>query len=241
MKELLMLIEKTNLVHFKAIEHDYQTLQDQYQAIQTECLVLRKHYQILYEQHQALLERCRTKLGQHPRTATSGQALKDDCKSQQEQQRLIQQFRRTLRKHLLIIRSYRSNQIRRIQAGRTLVRKTILLGEGNEKDADYLKESMQQAGSHRVFLAADSTQVLCLVQNVHIDLLVLDNGLTPLPGLELYNQLHLIKGLEALPAIILGECFSSFSQAEIAHFHLIGLDKPIKEEALVRAIDQLLV
>jgi hypothetical protein len=234
-------MEKTNVVHFKAIEHDYQTLQDQYQAIQTECFVLRKHYQILYEQHQVLLERCRTKLGQHPSTATSRQALKDDCKSQQEQQRSIQQFRRTLHKHLLIIRSYRSNQIRRIQAGRTLIRKTILLGEGNEKDAFFLKESMQQASSHRVFLAADSTQVLCLVQNVHIDLLVLDKELNPLPGLELYNQLHLMKGLEALPAIIMGEGFSSFSEAEIAHYHLIGLEKPIKEEALERAIDQLLV
>jgi PleD family two-component response regulator len=236
-----MLMEKTNLVQFKALLHDYQTLQDQYQAIQTECHLLRKHYQILYEQHQALLERCRTKLGQDPSTATSRQAMKDDCNSLQEQQRLIQQFRRTLRKHLFTIRSYRSNQNRRIQTGRTLVRKTILIGEGNDKDAAFLKESILQASSHRVFLAADSTQVLFLTQNVHVDLLVLDNGLTPLPGLELYNQLHLMKGLEALPVIIVGESFSFFSQGEIGHYHLIGLEKPIKEEALVRAIDQLLV
>ncbi len=241
MEELLMLMEKTNLAQFKALEHDYQTLQNQYQAIQTECLVLRKRYQTLYEQHQALLERYRTQLGQHPGTAISRQALQDYRQSQQEHQRLIQQFRQTLHRHLLIIRSYRSNQYSRIQADRPLVRKTILLGESNEKDAAFLRESMQQASVHRVFLASDSTQVLCLVQNVHIDLLVLDNGMTPQTGLELYHHLHFMKGLEALPAIIMSAYFSPPLQAEIAQPQLIGLEKPIKVEALVRAIDQLLV
>ena len=241
MEELLMLMEKTNLAQFKALEHDYQTLQNQYQAIQTECLVLRKRYQTLYEQHQALLERYRTQLGQHPGTAISRQALQDYRQSQQEHQRLIQQFRQTLHRHLLIIRSYRSNQYSRIQADRPLVRKTILLGESNEKDAAFLRESVQQASVHRVFLACDSTQVLCLVQNVHIDLLVLDNGMTPQTGLELYHHLHFMKGLEALPVIITSAYFSPLIQAELAQHHLIGLEKPIKVEALVRAIDQLLV
>ena len=100
---------------------------------------------------------------------------------------------------------------------------------------------MQQANAHRVFLAADSSQVLCLVQNVHIDLLVLDDGLTSLTGLELYHHVHFMKGLEALPAIIMSASFSPFLQAQIAQHHLIGLEKPIKVEALVRAVDQLLV
>jgi CheY-like chemotaxis protein len=241
MEEFLILMEKTNTSQFKALEHDYQTMQDQYQAIQVECLVLRKQYQTLYEQHQELLERHRTTLGQRPGTAASLQMLQDYSQSQQEHQRLIQQFRRTLHAHLFIIRSYRRNQNSRIQAGQPFIRKTILLGEGNEKDAAFLKESVQEASAHRVFLAADSTQVLCLVQNEHIDLLVLDNGLTPQTGFELYHHLHFRKGLEALPAIITSENFSPILQAEIAQYHLIGLEKPIKVETLVRAIDQLLV
>ncbi len=241
MEELLMLMEKTDHTQFKTLEHDYQSLQDQYQAIEMECLVLRKRYQALYEQHQALLESYRTQLGQHQGKAVFRQTLQDYRQSQQEHQRLIQQFRQTLQRHLLIIRSYRSNQNSRIQAGRPLIRKSILLGEGNEKDAAFLKESIQQASAHRVFLVADSTQVLCLVQNVHIDLLVLDNGLTPQTGLELYHHLRFMKGLEALPAIIMSAYFSPPLQAEIAQPQLIGLEKPIKVEALVRAIDQLLV
>jgi len=241
MREFLMLTEKTNDTQAKALEYDNQTLQDQYQVIQAECLVLRKHYQTLYEQHQALLECSPIRQGQHSGTAAYRQTLQDYRQSQQEHQRLIQQFRQTLQRHLLIIRSYRSNQNSRIQAGRPLIRKSILLGEGNEKDAAFLKESIQQASAHRVFLVADSTQVLCLVQNVHIDLLVLDNGLTPQTGLELYHHLRFMKGLEALPAIIMSAYFSPPLQAEIAQPQLIGLEKPIKVEALVRAIDQLLV
>ena len=100
---------------------------------------------------------------------------------------------------------------------------------------------MQQAGGHRVFLAADSDQVLCLVQNVHIDLLVLDDQLTPLPGSELYHHLHRMKGLEATPTIIMSDCFSPLFQAELALNNFIGLEKPINIFALMQTIDQLLL
>ena len=215
-----MLPEKTNDAQFKALAQDYHTL---------------------HEEHQALLEYHRTLLGQHPGTTASSQHLQDYCQSHQEQQHLIQQFRQRVHTHLLLIRSYRSTQHSQRPAGAPLIRKTILLGEGNEQDATFLKERMQQAHAHRLFLAVDSSQVVRLVQNVHIDVLVLDNGLTPLPGMELYHQLHVMKGLETLPAIIISACFSPFLQAELAHHHLIGLEKPLKVEALVKAIDQLLV
>jgi CheY-like chemotaxis protein len=241
MEEFLMLIEKTNDAQAEALKHDAPTLQDQYQVIQTERLVLLMHYQILYKQYQALLERCPTKQEQYPDVTTFRQTLQDYRQSQQEHRRLIRQFRQTMHKHLIMRWSYQSDQNSRIQADRPHIRKTILLGAGNEKDAAFLKESMQQTGAHRVFVVTDSSQVLCLVQNVHIDLLVLDDGLTPLPGIELYHHLHCMKGLEATPAIIMSDCFKPLLQAELALYNLIGLEKPIKVDALVKAIDQLLV
>jgi CheY-like chemotaxis protein len=241
MWEFLMLTAEINNAQDEALKHDAQTLQGPYQVIQTECLLLTKHYQTLYEQYQALLERCPIRQWQYLGTAEYRQTLQDYRQSQQEHRRLIQQFRQTLHTHLIFTRSDRSNQNSRIQAGRPLIRKTILLGEGNEKVAAILKECVQQAGAHRVFLAADSSEVLCLVQNVHIDVLVLDDGLTPLPGIELYRHLHFMKGLEALPTIILSDCISPLLQTELAHSHLVGLEKPIKGETLVKAIDQLLV
>lgn len=235
-----MLIEKTNDIQSKADEHEDQTWQDQFQAIQKERLVLIKQYQTLYKQHQALLDLCPNSQGQYSNMAEYHQTLQDCRQFHQEHRRLIQQFRQTLHKHLIITRSYRSNQISRTQASRPLIRKTILIGQGNEKDGAFLKEIMQQASAHRVFLAADSSQVLCLVQNVHIDLLVLDAELTPLPGIELYHHLHLMKGLEGTPAIIMSNFFSPLFQAELALYNLIGLEKPIKVFALMQTIDQLL-
>jgi hypothetical protein len=168
-----MLREKSNDAQAEALKHDDQTLQDRYQVIPTEWLVHRKHYETLYEHYQALLERCPTTQGQYPDRAT---------------------FRQTLHTQLIITRIYRSNQNGRIQAGRPLLRKTILLGVGNEKDATFLRESVEQARAHRVFLAADCSQALSLVQNVHIDVLVLGDGLNPLSGIELDQHLHCMKG-----------------------------------------------
>ena len=236
-----MLTEKTNKAQAEAFEHDDQTSPDRYQAIQTECRLLGQHYQTLYQHYQALLEHAPVRQEQLPDTAAYRQTLQDYRQSQQEHRLLIQHFRRTLHKHLLIVRSYRSNQNSLRQAGRPPIRKAILLGEGNAKDAAFLKGSVQQASTYRVFLATDSSQVLCLLQNVQIDLLVLDDGLAPLPGIELYHYLHFMKGLEALPVVIMSACFSPLLQTELAHHHLIGLEKPIKVEALMRTIDQLLV
>jgi hypothetical protein len=175
MEGLLMLMEPTNDAQANALQHNYHILQDQYQAILTECLVLHEYYQTLYQQHQALLDLFRTMQRQHPGTAAFRQTQQDYRQSQQVHRRLTQEFRCTLHKHLLLLRSYRSNQNSRIRAGLLLIRKSILIGEGNEKEASFLKGAIQQASAHRVFLASDSTQVLCLVQNVHIDLLVLDD------------------------------------------------------------------
>jgi CheY-like chemotaxis protein len=236
-----MLTEKTNDAQAEALKHDAPILQDQYQVIHTERLVLLMHYQILYKQYQALLERCPTKQGQYPDIATFRQTLQDYRQSQQEQRRLIRQFRQTMHKHLIMRWSYESDQNSRIQADRPLIRKNILLGVGNEKDAAFLKESMQQTCAHRVFVVTDSSQVLRLVQNVYIDLLVLDDRLTPLPGIELYHHLHRMKGLETTPAIIMSDFFSPLLQAELAFYNLVVLEKPIKAVAFVKAIDQFLI
>ena len=91
-----MLTEKTNAVQSKAVEHEDQTLQDHFQAIQTERLVLIKHYQSLYKQHQALLERYPTSQGPYLEFATFRQTLQDYRQFQQEHRRLNSDVREAL-------------------------------------------------------------------------------------------------------------------------------------------------
>lgn len=128
-----------------------------------------------------------------------------------------------------------------ILAARPLIRKTILFGAGNEQEAALLKGSVQHARTQRVFLAADSSEVLFLVQNVYLDLLILDDELTPLSGMDLYRHLHRMKGLQVPPAIILSDNGMPLLVAELAPHSLMELEKPIEGEVLVKAIDQFLI
>jgi PleD family two-component response regulator len=238
-----MLMYMTDDVQTKAIEYDDQTLHEQFDAIQAECLVLRKHYQTLYEHFHALLERSPVGQIHDLDRAAYRQAIHDYGQSLQEQRRVIQHFRRSLLTHVISTRSYRSKQPcqRQAEAGRPLVRKTVLLATDNEQDAALLKASMQQARTYRVFVAADWSEVLCLVQNVHIDVLVLGDELTALPGIELHTCVQSLKGLEGLPTIVMSNCLGPLHDAERAHSHLMGLERLIKGDILVKVIEQLLM
>ncbi len=236
-----MLMYMTDDVQTDAIGHDNQTLREHYDAIQAECLVFRKHYQTLYEHFQAFLERSPLVQGHDLDRAAYRQAMRDYCQSLQEQRRVVQHFRHSLHTHRINIRSYRSKQNSHMPAGRPLIRKTILLAVGNEQDAALLKASVQQVSVHRVFVAADWSEVLCLVQNVHFDVLVLGEELTLLPPMELHMCVYGLEALEGLPTIALSDFLSPLHCTERAHSHLMELERPIKGDALVKAIEQLLI
>jgi hypothetical protein len=136
--------------------------------------------------------------------------------------------------------SPQGTQNRHVPADRPLMRTTLLLAVGNAQDADVLKKGLQHADAHRIFLAADWREVLCLVQNVYVDVLILDDDLTPLPDNEVSHYLQGMKKVEALPAIILRDRCNPFQLAERAHASYIELDKPIMEEVLLKALVQLL-
>ena len=183
-----MLTEKTNNAQAKTLEHQDQTLQDQYQAIQAECLVLSRRCQALYQQHQALLEHAPIRQEQDTGTAAYRQTLQDYRQSQQEQRRLIQQFRRTLHEHLRTTRNYRSNQNSQIQADRPLIRKTILLREGNEKDAAIAFSSIMLQGRE----VLDSTeQQLPFLDGQHLQVTpeICDSIFQRLFALNLHTQI----------------------------------------------------
>ena len=236
-----MLTKQVNNARTAAFGHDFQTLHYQYHVIQAECPVLRNHYQNLYEHYRALLERYPTRQGYDPGVVTFRQELDDYRQSLQELRQLIQHFRHTLQAHRVNIESYRGMQNGGLQAVRPLLRANILLGVPQERDAAFLKESIQQAGTYRVFVVNDWSEVACLLQSVQINLLVLDDDLIPLAGIERYEQVQSIKRAEGLPTIIIGDSCSLLYQPEQTPSNLKRLEKPIEVNALVKAIDQLLL
>lgn len=220
--------------------HDYLNLQDQYKVIHADCLSLREQYETLYQQFHVLIESFPARQKRNVSIREFRQLLQEFRVSQQAHRQSISQFRHTIHQGYNI-RSLGCDQISRTAAKQSVIRKVIVLGAGSEENTLFLKEGLERVSTHRVFLAADSGQVLRLVQTVHIDLLVLDNELTPLSGFDLYRLLHSMKGLQALPAIILSNSFSSRFQAELARLHLFWQEKPVKVESLIQAIDKFLV
>ncbi len=233
-----MLRDTSDNAQAKAFQDDNQPFRDPSLSHETEYQILKQHYQSLYQDYHALLKSYPTKQEPYPDRATFRQTLHDYRQSLYEHEQAIQQFRRTLRK-LLSARSSQSNQYSPRQADRPLMRTTILLGTGDAQGAVFLKRCVQQASTHRMFLSANHDEVLYLLHNVYIDVLVLDEGLTPLPGSELYHQLHYLK--ERLPTIIMSDSFRFLYRLERSHSHFMGLEKPVQGDALLKAIDQLLV
>lgn len=229
--------DKTSDAQVQAFQCDGQPFQDPSLSHETEYQAIAQHYQSLYQDYHALLKRYPTKQEPYPDRAMFRQTLHDYRQSLHDHQQSIQQFRRTLRK-LIFAKSSQSDQNSPRQADRPLLRTTILLGTGNAQEAAFLKAYLQQAHTHRVFLAADNRETLGVLHNVHIDVLILDEELNPLSGSELYHHLHCLK--KRLPTIIMSDSFRFLRQLERIHSHFIGLEKPVRGDALLKAIDQLL-
>ena len=114
--------------------------------------------------------------------------------------------------------------------------KTILIVENDPGNGAFLVEAICLETPHHSLLATDSTRALEMIEHIKPDLFLLDYGITPLHGLELYDQLHAHKGLEAIPAIILSASAEQHA-SEIAARHLIDLSKPVDVEELLQTIE----
>lgn len=120
-----------------------------------------------------------------------------------------------------------------------VTRKCILIVEQDDGIASFLRTAIQEEMLDYTLLATNSEQALDLVQQVKVDLFLLDYEISPINGLALYDHLHLLAGLESIPAIILSTNLARHL-AEIERRHLVGLNKPCELDELLDTIDSLL-
>ena len=114
-------------------------------------------------------------------------------------------------------------------------RKTVLVVEPDEGVASFLCTVIQDVLLHTALRASSSTEALALAQQRKIDLFLLADRTTPINGIELYDHLHNIAGLETVSAIILSTNLPCY-QAEIAQRRLIGISEPFEIGTLLTAI-----
>lgn len=113
--------------------------------------------------------------------------------------------------------------------------KTLLLVEGDESVAFFLRLIIQEAFDFDVLVVPDARQALELVRHLHVDLFIL----TDADGIELYDRLAEQRGVENVPAILLSTNVARWRN-EIMKRHLLALSRPCKPTELLKAITFLL-
>ena len=117
--------------------------------------------------------------------------------------------------------------------------KVILVVEDDAATAEMLMDVLAQEPSYAVFVAADSASAFTLARQITPHLLLLDYYLSGTTGLTLYDQLHAISELEAVPAIILSASVQRHTAA-IESRKLAALAKPFEIDELLALIEEVL-
>lgn len=112
---------------------------------------------------------------------------------------------------------------------------TILVVENDPSIGAFLHLAIIQETPYLTCVVATSHHALAVVQQIKPHLFLLDYQLHPTTGLALYDQLHVIAGLESIPAIITSTNVERHRQ-EIEERHLLCLSKPFDLDVLLTTI-----
>jgi DNA-binding response OmpR family regulator len=115
--------------------------------------------------------------------------------------------------------------------------KTILVVEDDTTIAELLVQIISQETHYQVFTVPDGSQALNLVKNIKPELLILDYWLPTTHGIELYDRLHDIEGLEQVPTIMLSV---HAPLREIIQRQIVYMKKPFDMYKLLEVIGNLL-
>lgn len=116
-------------------------------------------------------------------------------------------------------------------------KKTVLVVEDDIGIGAFLVQAIMQETPHHALLVTDGYQALNAVTNIKPNLFILDYQLPRMNGIELYDQLHAIGGLEHIPAIVIS---ARLPRHEIEKRQILGIHKPLDLDDFLHAIEQLL-
>ena len=114
--------------------------------------------------------------------------------------------------------------------------KLILMVEDDADIGTFLEQIIVQETFHQPLLVTSGFQALQVIHNITPDLLLLDYQLPGMNGIELYDRLHAMKGLEGVPAIMVS---ARLPRQELAKRSIVGMSKPLDLDELLETIEQL--
>ncbi len=120
--------------------------------------------------------------------------------------------------------------------------KTILVVEDDEDLGELIlevleREEFQNKTHCHVVLATDGREALKVMDVIKPNLFLLDYYLPRMNGLDLYDRLHAMEGLQEVPAIFIS---ANPPMREIEKRKLIGMRKPFNLRELVHTVEHLL-
>ena len=118
-----------------------------------------------------------------------------------------------------------------------IIAKTILIVEDDTAFGDFLCNAIERETPHQALRVSDGLQALDLVKEVIPDLIILDYYLPNMNGIELYDQLHAINGLENVPTIMAS---AGVLEHDLQGRHIVGMSKPVGLNKLLDIVEELL-
>ena len=115
--------------------------------------------------------------------------------------------------------------------------KTILVVEDDENIGELIVEAFIQETPYQAMLATDGKQALKIVQNVKPNVLLVDNNLPDMKGIELYDRIQVEKELENVPVLLMS---ANVPVQEVKKRNLFCLNKPFELNDLLQTIENLL-
>jgi len=124
-----------------------------------------------------------------------------------------------------------------ISAEVQVTKKTVLVVEDDTGIGSFLVQTIVQETPYQALLVTDGFQALNVINDIKPHLFILDYLLPRMNGIELYDRLRTIHGLEEIPAIMIS---ARLPKHEIEKRSLIGLSKPFELDKLLDTIEKLL-
>jgi CheY-like chemotaxis protein len=115
--------------------------------------------------------------------------------------------------------------------------KLVLIIEDDALIGETLVRIVSEETAHQALLVPDGAHALEIVKDYRPDLIILDYHLPRMNGLEVYDRLHAIEGLEHVPTIL---STAGVLQYDIQDRNLIGISKPVDLNKLLDIIEELL-
>lgn len=115
--------------------------------------------------------------------------------------------------------------------------KTVLIVEDDENIGEVLVQAITQETSFFAILAADGFEALKVIEGVKPNLFILDYQLPRMNGVQLFDRLRDIKGLEKTPAIMIS---AQLPRQELTKRNIHGMNKPLDLDDFLQTIEKFL-